>query len=146
MNNGKVEQYATPQKSTPPGTPFVAEFVGQGNWLPFSRNSASHAQVGGMNMRLADNAGVAKSGRLFCRPEAISVNPPNMKTCSRPRSARSLLGNRCTRASSWTNCPAIRYLLAELAPEAMPRLGAQDIWVALPPRSLRVFTWEWPAI
>ena len=30
-------------------------------------------------------------------------------------------------------------LLAELAPEAMPRLGAQDIWVALPPRSLQVF-------
>jgi iron(III) transport system ATP-binding protein len=30
-------------------------------------------------------------------------------------------------------------LLAELAPEAMPRLGGQAIWVALPPRSLQVF-------
>ena len=29
--------------------------------------------------------------------------------------------------------------LAELAPEAMPRLGAQQIMVALPPRSLQVF-------
>ena len=40
MNNGKVEQYATPQEIyDKPATPFVAEFVGQGNWLPFQRNS-----------------------------------------------------------------------------------------------------------
>ena len=30
-------------------------------------------------------------------------------------------------------------LLAELAPEQMPRLGSADIWVSLPPRSLQVF-------
>ena len=37
MNNGKVEQYATPQEIYDrPATPFVAEFVGQGNWLPFT--------------------------------------------------------------------------------------------------------------
>ena len=94
----KVEQYATPQEIYDrPATPFVAEFVGQGNWLPFSRNSASHAQVGGMNMRLADDAGVARSGRLFCRPEAISVNPPVHEENLFPAKVREItfLGNRC---------------------------------------------------
>ena len=47
MNNGQVEQYATPQEIyDQPATPFVAEFVGQGNWLPFQRSGDSHAQVG----------------------------------------------------------------------------------------------------
>lgn len=42
MNNGKVEQYATRQEIyDKPATPLVAEFVGQGNWLPFLRNSAT---------------------------------------------------------------------------------------------------------
>jgi len=76
MNNGRVEQYATPQEIyNRPATPFVAEFVGQGNWLPFQRSSDSHAQVGGMNLRLADGSVHGASGRLFCRPEAINVNP-----------------------------------------------------------------------
>jgi len=76
MNNGQVEQYATPQEIYDhPATPFVAEFVGQGNWLPFQRSSDNHAQVGDMNMRLAPGSSQASSGRLFCRPEAITVNP-----------------------------------------------------------------------
>ena len=141
MNNGKVEQYATPQEIYDrPATPFVAEFVGQGNWLPFSRNSASHAQVGGLNMRLAEDAGVAQSGRLFCRPEAICVNPLVHEENLFPAKVREItfLGNRCRMSFELEQLPG-HPLLAELAPEAMPRLGAQDIWVALPPRSLQVF-------
>ena len=42
MNNGKVEQYATPQEIyNRPTTPFVAEFVRQSNWLPFQRSTSS---------------------------------------------------------------------------------------------------------
>ena len=141
MNNGQVEQYDTPQAIYDrPATPFVAEFVGQGNWLPFQRNSASHAQVGGMNLRLAANAGAASSGRLFCRPEAITVNPLVHEENLFPAKVREItfLGNRCRMSFELEQLPG-HPLLAELAPEAMPRLGAQDIWVALPPRSLQVF-------
>ncbi len=141
MNNGKVEQYATPQEIyDKPATPFVAEFVGQGNWLPFQRNSDSHAQVGGMNMRLAEGSGRAASGRLFCRPEAISVNPPVHEENLFPARVREItfLGNRCRMSFELNELPG-HSLLAELAPETMPRLGAQDIMVALPPRSLQVF-------
>ena len=141
MNNGQVEQYATPQEIyDKPATPFVAEFVGQGNWLPFQRHSDSHAQVGALNMRLADGAGQARSGRLFCRPEAISVNPPVHEENLFPARVREItfLGNRCRMSFEFNELPG-HALLAEVAPESMPRLGSQDIWVALPPRSLQVF-------
>lgn len=141
MNNGQVEQYATPQEIyDQPATPFVAEFVGQGNWLPFQRSSNSHAQVGGMHMRLADNASAVSSGRLFCRPEAITVNPVVHEENLFPAKVREVtfLGNRCRMSFELEALPG-HALLAELAPEAMPRLGSQDIWVALPPQSLQVF-------
>lgn len=92
MNNGKVEQYATAQEIYDrPATPFVAEFVGQGNWLPFSRSNGSHAQVGGMNMRLAE--GARKPHRGACSADlkpSASTRRCMRKTCSRPRFARSL--------------------------------------------------------
>ncbi|WP_339450502.1 putative 2-aminoethylphosphonate ABC transporter ATP-binding protein [Pseudomonas sp. EA_5y_Pfl2_R50] len=141
MNNGRVEQYATPQDIyNRPATPFVAEFVGQGNWLPFQRSSASHARVGGMDVRLADGSVSGASGRLFCRPEAINVNPPVHEENLFPAKVREItfLGNRCRMSFELDQLPG-HSLLAELAPEAMPRLGAQQIMVALPPRSLQVF-------
>ncbi|MFJ2711530.1 putative 2-aminoethylphosphonate ABC transporter ATP-binding protein [Pseudomonas sp. NPDC087346] len=141
MNNGRVEQYATPQEIyNRPATPFVAEFVGQGNWLPFQRSSDSHARVGGMDVRLADGSVSGSSGRLFCRPEAISVNPLVHEENLFPAKVREItfLGNRCRMSFELDQLPG-HSLLAELAPEAMPRLGAQQIMVALPPRSLQVF-------
>lgn len=141
MHNGRVEQYATPQEIyNRPATPFVAEFVGQGNWLPFQRSSASHARVGGMDVRLADGSVSGASGRLFCRPEAISVNPLVHEENLFPAKVREItfLGNRCRMSFELDQLPG-HSLLAELAPEAMPRLGAQQIMVALPPRSLQVF-------
>ncbi len=141
MNNGKVEQYATPQEIYDrPATPFVAEFVGQGNWLPFHRSSDSHARVGGLNMRLQDGSAKTASGRLFCRPEAISINPVVHEENLFPARVREItfLGNRCRMSFELDQLPG-HALLAELAPEAMPRLGAQQIMVALPPRSLQVF-------
>ncbi|RON67905.1 putative 2-aminoethylphosphonate ABC transporter ATP-binding protein [Pseudomonas fluorescens] len=141
MNNGRVEQYATPQEIyNRPATPFVAEFVGQGNWLPFQRSSDSHARVGGMDVRLADGSVSGASGRLFCRPEAISVNPVVHEENLFPAKVREItfLGNRCRMSFELDQLPG-HALLAELSPEAMPRLGAQQIMVALPPRSLQVF-------
>ena len=141
MNNGQVEQYDTPQAIYDmPATPFVAEFVGQGNWLPFQHRSDTHAQVGGMNMRLAANAGRAASGRLFCRPEAISVNPQRHEENLFPARIQEItfLGNRCRMSFELNHLPG-HALTAEVGAQDLPRLGAQDIFVALPPSSLQVF-------
>ncbi|CAM4079245.1 Sulfate/thiosulfate import ATP-binding protein CysA 2 [Pseudomonas reidholzensis] len=139
MNQGRIEQYATPQTLyNAPATPFVAEFVGQGNWLPFEREGA-HARVGRLSMRLADAAQGA-GGRLFCRPEAILVNPALEQDNLFPARMRELtfLGNRCRLSFELDDLPG-HALLAEMAPEALPQLRGKQIRVALPPRSLQVF-------
>lgn len=118
MNNGQVEQYATPRDIyDQPATPFVAEFVGQGNWLPFQRSSDSHAQVGAMSMRLAPGSAMGRSGRLFCRPEAITVNPAMHEENLFPARVREItfLGNRCRMSFELKALPG-HALLAELAP------------------------------
>ncbi len=50
----------------------------------------------------------------------------------------TFLGNRCRMSFELHELPG-HALLAELAPEQMPRLGSADIWVSLPPQSLQVF-------
>ncbi|MBD9675257.1 putative 2-aminoethylphosphonate ABC transporter ATP-binding protein [Pseudomonas sp. PDM18] len=140
MNHGRIEQYGTAQEIySTPSTPFVAEFVGQGNWLPFERGSDGHARVGSLSLRLPSQAPSA-SGRLFCRPEAISVNPAvHQENLFRAQIREiTFLGNRCRMSFELEQLPG-HALLAELAPEDMPRLGTPDIWVSLPPRSLQVF-------
>jgi iron(III) transport system ATP-binding protein len=139
INHGRVEQYATPQEIyRAPATPFVAEFVGQGNWLPYERDG-EHARVGALNLRL-HGVRPAERGRLFCRPEAVVINPLMHEDNLFSAQMREItyLGNRCRLSFELDALPG-HTLLAELAPEAMPRLGAPDIWVALPPRSLQVF-------
>ena len=139
INHGRVEQYATPQEIyRAPATPFVAEFVGQGNWLPYERDG-EHARVGALNLRL-HGVRPAERGRLFCRPEAVVINPLMHEDNLFSAQMREItyLGNRCRLSFELDALPG-HTLLAELAPEAMPRLGAPDIRVALPPRSLQVF-------
>ncbi len=141
MNQGRVEQYGTPQDIyRQPATPFVAEFVGQGNWLPFESRHNGHARVGGLDLRLPESAGATASGRLFCRPEAIAINPAEQQDNRFRAQVREItfLGNRCRMSFELEQLPG-HPLLAELDPESLPRLGTPDIWVALPSRSLQVF-------
>ncbi|MCQ6256135.1 putative 2-aminoethylphosphonate ABC transporter ATP-binding protein [Pseudomonas sp. Q11] len=139
INHGRVEQYATPQEIyRAPATPFVAEFVGQGNWLPYERDG-EHARVGELSLRL-HGVRPAERGRLFCRPEAVVINPAVHEDNLFSAQMREItfLGNRCRLSFELDALPG-HALLAELAPDAMPRLAAPHIWVALPPRSLQVF-------
>ncbi len=140
MNHGRVEQYASPQSIyRAPATPFVAEFVGQGNWLPFER-AGEHARVGNLSLRL-HSAQPFERGRLFCRPEAVVINPSVHEDNLFPAQMREItfLGNRCRLSFELDALPG-HALLAELAPElSMPCLSGAEIWVALPPRSLQVF-------
>lgn len=140
INQGRVEQYASPQEIyRAPATPFVAEFVGQGNWLPFERGSDGQARVGELSLRVhASHA--AERGRLFCRPEAVVINPVlhEENLFSAQMREITFLGNRCRLSFELDALPG-HSLLAEVAPEALPRLAGANIWVALPPRSLQVF-------
>ncbi|MGH8355794.1 MAG: TOBE domain-containing protein, partial [Pseudomonas sp.] len=139
INQGRVEQYGTPQEIyCNPATPFVAGFVGQGNWLPFEAHHNGHARVGGLSLRLPAHAG--ERGRLFCRPEAIAINPAGPQD-NRFRALVqdiTFLGNRCRMRFELEQLPG-HPLLAELDPADLPRLATPEFWVSLPPRSLQVF-------
>ncbi|MEK1906882.1 MAG: ATP-binding cassette domain-containing protein, partial [Pseudomonas sp.] len=140
INQGRVEQYASPQEIyRAPATPFVAEFVGQGNWLPFERDGEGQARVGELSLRVHASHSIER-GRLFCRPETVVINPSVHEDNLFSAQMREItfLGNRCRLSFELDALPG-HNLLAELAPEAMPRLAGADIWVALPPRSLQVF-------
>lgn len=111
MNHGKVEQYGSAQDIyRAPATPFVAEFVGQGNWLPFERGADGLARVGGLSLRLHGERANASRGRLFCRPRrSASTRWRSRTTCSAPGSARSpSSATAAACASNSTNCPATR--------------------------------------
>ena len=140
INHGRVEQFASPQDIyRAPATPFVAEFVGQGNWLPFERGADGHVRVGDLSLRLQE-ADTRERGRLFCRPEAVVINPPvhEENLFSAQMREITFLGNRCRLSFELDALPG-HSLLAELEPQAMPQLSGAEIWVALPPRSLQVF-------
>lgn len=141
MSNGRIEQYATPQTIyDQPQTPFVANFVGQGNWLDFQRHGGSHAQVGGLKLRLPNADLHGASGRLFCRPESISVNPqhPEENLFAAQMRDVTFLGNRCRMSFELDQLPG-QLLVAELSTRQLPCAGTQRIQVALPPDSLQVF-------
>ena len=140
INHGRVEQFASPQDIyRAPATPFVAEFVGQGNWLPFERGLNGHVKVGELSLRLHDRQH-SERGRLFCRPETVVINPAKSEENLFSAQMREVtfLGNRCRLSFELDALPG-HSLLAEIEPQAMPSMAGADIWVALPPRSLQVF-------
>lgn len=140
INNGRVEQFATPRELyRTPATPFVAQFVGQGNWLPFSEHTDGLARVGAINVRVSAMGG-PKSGQLFCRPEAIQLNPPNTdeNTFAAHMHELTFLGNRCRVRFELEALPG-HFLVAELSPDAVPHFAGRSLRVALPSNSLQVF-------
>jgi len=152
MHHGRIEQFDTPDRIyRHPATPFVADFIGQANWLPFQRLSAHQVSVGALTLNIddasrqgamhtvTDNA----AGRLFCRPEAIDVQPA--ADASNRFSARVVdqiyLGNRYRMMLELDELPGQR-LMADVADDVrsrLPDVAAERMWIALPQRALHLF-------
>ncbi|UTH74829.1 putative 2-aminoethylphosphonate ABC transporter ATP-binding protein [Chromobacterium sp. IIBBL 290-4] len=76
MNGGRIEQIGTPsQIYRQPASRFVAEFVGDANWLPARRRGAREAEVGGCCFELEQNVPDAEALTLFLRPEDVLLKP-----------------------------------------------------------------------
>ncbi|CAM4342491.1 putative 2-aminoethylphosphonate ABC transporter ATP-binding protein [Bordetella muralis] len=74
MNGGVIEQYGTPRDLyRQPGSAFIADFVGEANWLPFQRVNAHRARVGRQELAV-ESALDFEAGKLFVRPEAVRVS------------------------------------------------------------------------
>ncbi|MFT5161688.1 MAG: iron(III) transport system ATP-binding protein [Alteromonadaceae bacterium] len=76
MNNGVIEQIDTPQVLfNQPQTPFVAEFLGKGVYLPASQLNATTVQtpLGNITSTSKIEHPVGSEGRLFVRPQHFAL-------------------------------------------------------------------------
>ncbi len=74
MNGGVIEQYGTPRELyRTPASAFIADFVGEANWLPYERVDAHRARIGRQEL-VVDQSLDADKGKLFVRPEAVCVS------------------------------------------------------------------------
>jgi len=75
MNAGRIEQVGTPEQIYgEPRTRFVAEFVGQANWLPVRRWPDGAVELAGQVIDAPAAALTLRpgmQGTLFCRPEDV---------------------------------------------------------------------------
>lgn len=75
MNQGRIEQCGTPEVIyNEPQTPFVAEFLGAGNMMPYRRNGNSIEIDGGVLDLPLNNASTGDSGQCLVRRESISIS------------------------------------------------------------------------
>lgn len=73
MNAGRIEQYGSPRELyRRPATAFIADFVGQTNWMAYERIDDGHVRVGRQVLQVGV-APQAEAGRLFLRPEALRL-------------------------------------------------------------------------
>ncbi|WP_232314085.1 putative 2-aminoethylphosphonate ABC transporter ATP-binding protein [Ralstonia sp. A12] len=147
MSNGRIEQTGSPSEIyTHPATGFVAGFVGQANWLPLERTEDGSPMLAGQPLLLdpafADSA--PGTGRLFCRPEAVTLHPDD--DAPNRHLARVVdqiyLGSR-TRVTLAIDGLANAQLVAEVASNALrgagSSLGEAKLWIALERDGLRVY-------
>ena len=143
MNGGVIEQFGTPRELyRQPGSAFIADFVGEANWLPFERIDAHRARVGRQELAVDEALGAA-SGRLFVRPEAVRVSavrpeqPPCWPTCSTACSWAEATAWPC----AWKACPAppcIPSCPRNRRRPAGPH-AASRCWVELPRHAIRAY-------
>ena len=148
MQHGRIEQFDTPDRIyRDPATPFVADFIGQANWLPYQRLSAHQVNVGQLTLTVEpalQKQASSNTGRLFCRPEAIDVAPA--EDAGNRFAARVVdqiyLGNRYRMVLELDALPGQR-LMADVASEVratLPAISEQRMWVALPQHALHLFS------
>lgn len=147
MNRGAVEQVGTPHDIyLRPGSPFVARFVGQMNFLPAVAAGAGRAALGGVELRVpaADGLAPGTPVTLAIRPEEILVGDAaagaENRVEGRVRAVRFL--GPFTRVTLALPDTAETALECDVSANAIVRVGTLEealLALALPADALRVF-------
>lgn len=145
MNGGVIEQYGTPRELyREPGSAFIADFVGEANWLPFERVDVHRARVGRQELAV-ETALDSAAGKLFVRPEAVRVST------GRPEAANAVLADvmdgvflgRAYRLSLRLDGVPGATVHSIVSPEIGDALlgphAASRCWVELPGHALRAY-------
>jgi iron(III) transport system ATP-binding protein len=148
MNHGVIEQVGTPLDIyRAPTTAFVADFVGQMNFLPGRIGEEGQVRIGGIALQADLTGTTAASGgavTVCLRPEDVQVRglQPRQSNVLQARIANlEFLGSFC-RAELRLDVAEPLELSADFSINAMRDLSlavGMSIPVALPPDRLRVF-------
>jgi len=143
MSNGRIEQTGTPLEIyAAPATGFVAGFVGQANWLPLERGGSGALTLAGQPLLLDhEQAPPPARGRLFCRPESITLHAeagmPNRHLAR--IIDRTYLGSRTRLTLALDGLPDTP-VVAEVPSGATPAdAGHSKLWIALQRGGLRIY-------
>ncbi|AOZ06057.1 putative 2-aminoethylphosphonate ABC transporter ATP-binding protein [Cupriavidus malaysiensis] len=141
MSNGRIEQTGAPQDIyAAPATAFVAGFVGQANWLPLEHAGDGSLRLAGQPLQLCPAQAAPRGrARLFCRPEAVTLNAPEgMPNRHLARITDQLyLGSR-SRVTLALDGLEDTPVVAEVPSAALPA-GGGKLWIALQRDGLRVY-------
>ncbi|GAB7547599.1 putative 2-aminoethylphosphonate ABC transporter ATP-binding protein [Cupriavidus sp. 8B] len=147
MEGGRIAQVGTPGEIYGrPASAFVAEFIGQANWLDGRLSGRDTFSVGELDLAVSPaRAGEVAEGaaRLCCRPEAIRLHPlegePN-RLLARIVD-QTYLGSRYRLMLEADRLPG-QTLFADVLREErhlLPAPGSHKFWVSLPSQALQVF-------
>ncbi|MFJ1256400.1 putative 2-aminoethylphosphonate ABC transporter ATP-binding protein [Cupriavidus sp. CuC1] len=147
MEGGRIAQVGTPGEIYErPASAFVAEFIGQANWLDGRLSGRDTFSVGELDLAVSPaRAGEVADGaaRLCCRPEAIRLHPlegePN-RLLARIVD-QTYLGSRYRLMLEADRLPG-QTLFADVLREErhlLPAPGSHKFWVSLPSQALQVF-------
>ena len=141
MNQGRIEQFDTPEAIYRyPATPFVANFIGQANWLDYQSVSDGQVHLGPISLQL-HNAAAGGPGRLFCRPEALRVDGHAQAANSVAAQIKEklFLGNRYRLTMELEQLQG-QSLVADISADLMAApLDAERVWLTFPAHSLQAF-------
>ncbi|WP_293765459.1 putative 2-aminoethylphosphonate ABC transporter ATP-binding protein [uncultured Aquitalea sp.] len=124
MNAGRIEQVGTPAEIyRRPASRFVAEFVGEANWLQAEVTGSNTVCVGSHALRLEQAAPASGRAALFLRPEDIIVKPrwENAPNTVLARVADVSFGGAMTRLRLQPEGMPGVSLLAEVCPSMLNR-------------------------
>ena len=147
MNHGVIDQVGTPAEVYgSPRTAFVADFVGTMTFLDGVMAANRKVRIAGVDLTCASDGGmkVGTKVRIGFRPEEVQVRGIGADTQNIMQAhVRDLeyLGAFCRAVLGLPAAPGL-VLTADFSANAMRDLdirGGQDIQIALPPQSLRVF-------
>ncbi|AXE36734.1 putative 2-aminoethylphosphonate ABC transporter ATP-binding protein [Chromobacterium phragmitis] len=148
MNAGRIEQVGAPAEIyRSPASRFVAEFVGEANWLPAERRGEREAAVGHCVFQLSRDAPAAGPLTLFIRPEDVIIKPrwePAANTFL-ARVEDVAFGGPMTRVRLRPEGMPGLALRAEVCPSMLnrqPLLPGEIVPVALPAAQLRAYSGE----
>lgn len=148
MNQGVIEQIGSPQDVyAHPETPFVAEFVGEMNFLSATSNGLGQMQSGGLTLRCDQSAHLmnGKKVQLAIRPEDVRFHrqEDNDNTINAEVLHLEFLGSRVRSLLQLENHE--RPILADISMNEMSRLNlvqGQITTCQLPHDRLHVFGGE----